>query len=1661
MLFFKFTLNFVPQYRLILTNLIIMKRFWLSIIAAKTLIGMQAATTWNLDGTNYTVDTIYHATVGPGITETHLKIKQTSGSNANNLYYTTIDLNNDNLELRGVIGESSTKAQETVISMGNRMNKKNNGQYITGINADFFNMGGNPIYPNGGFVADGKLHNPWTELGWNSYVYVNGKKDISMTENLTVQTGLTFPNGTEYPYHTNSGRYDNYLCLYTPAQGATTGTNVWGAECTMKLVSGSVSAYTAVFEVTGTPVGDLSGNSANGNMAIPSNGYVLSGTGAAYSLVKALKPGDRLSVGPYVTINGSHAAPTQVLGGCPLIVINGEIAPAEAFTRIDHFSSAQARTAIGYNKDKSKLIMLVDDKYSTANSNRPAYGTSAGLTLKRLAYAMKYLGCYNAMNFDGGGSSQLYIKDLGMRNIPYGSTSSFRQVANGFFAVSTTPVDNEIASIATVDRYIKLNTGGSITPTVYGFNKYGVLVNKSVTGFSLEVPSELGTVSGSKFTAGNGKYSTNMRVIYGNATCEVPLYTNGGGTYIENVDPNAVQPTLTEVWKMSDPDLNDGWDGTAPSWDTPDAIKSKPCTRFATGMDGKIYTVNMRTMSIAEVTADGVKDVHKLPSLEGRTVSNIPDYYGTAISRDDAGNFLIGHLFTKPESNLVWTIFNPVTGKYKHFELDIPEGMSVKRLDCIGRVVGDLSRDAYFYIAPNAFAAEQTHETNQKVRIIHVKGNGNIENVTVEDSWSPMIYLSSTLNNNVCQPKYDTAAETAKHQLFTTFYSASNMFSTTSNAPSSQYFSFNDNGSEDWSLAWLNSSAQSTTNGFDTFVLDGKRYFVRNHVDGYKQSIGNTMNIVIFNENGKKVASWINPDYYSGLGYCSITTEKTDDKNANIYVYNSTSAMQGVSGNGGGAAAMLQFSVGEVEKPQITYPAIFEEWKYFSEELNDGWDGTAPDWNTPDTIKGKPCTRFATGMDGKIYTVNMKTMSIAEITPYGMVDRYPLPTLEGVTVNNIPDYYGTAISCDDAGNFLVGHLFTKPQSSLVWTIFSPETGKYQHFELNVPEGMQIGRIDCVGRVLGDLTRDALFYIAPVARLEPVETNQKVRIVHVQGNGSLDNVTVNSYFSPMVYTGATHNQNIAQPKYSSIVEALSAPSLFDTFYMSSCSSNTENGQSYATFNNGSYDWNLNIALKKNIIAATNGFDSFVLEGKRYFVRNYVTDDKYATNSNAMDIAVLDESGDIVALWTNPEYNSTSGYSSITARVIDEKNAYIYVFNSANKINGSTGGGYAARLRFSTGEVEQEEPIEMTDVTPSGLDFDTYQDGEPFIVTPSVVAETAAPWSNRQWTSRDDNPDAFKDNGQLTVVLFRGKTGAECNYAAYVEEHFQPDVAVREVDEYIGKCLVLNQAWAPGCNTKKWEGVQYCSGQTQLSFFLDKDRVYANPADKDIHYIRVRLVYNILKRGCHDYLDDKNNSNDPMIYSIYATCDQNWVVPSNDNDLAADYADYGKDFARWENETRNPQDIPANPVIMDPTGLEDLWDFGHGTTENDPNGGRNYIINTERFRVYEFDAPLDPAHGTISVQVNTRNRNATFLFKEIKFFDLGTDINSAKLLGKRQRSWIYFDKGGTTGVNNISADNDDISDGMCEYYNLQGVRVNNPGSGLYIVKRGNHIYKQVIR
>ena len=114
--------------------------------------------------------------------------------------------------------------------------------------------------------------------------------------------------------------------------------------------------------------------------------------------------------------NGSLNPPDNTLSvGCagPLLVWEGKVQPyADGWSALDKdkwLTKTHPRTAIGISSDGKTVVQVaVDGRWNVA----------VGMETKLLGKLMKGLGCYKAMNFDGGGGTAMWVYGYGnSRNI--------------------------------------------------------------------------------------------------------------------------------------------------------------------------------------------------------------------------------------------------------------------------------------------------------------------------------------------------------------------------------------------------------------------------------------------------------------------------------------------------------------------------------------------------------------------------------------------------------------------------------------------------------------------------------------------------------------------------------------------------------------------------------------------------------------------------------------------------------------------------------------------------------------------------------------------------------------------------------------------------------------------------------------------------------------------------------------------------------------------------------------------------------------------------------------------------------------------------------------------------------------------------------------------
>lgn len=130
-------------------------------------------------------------------------------------------------------------------------------------------------------------------------------------------------------------------------------------------------------------------------LAIPEKGFVV--VGPAQQLDKIAESKDvKLEVATIPNWNDVN----HIISGGPYLVKDSNIFVDVAEQKLDAIGGRNPRTAIGYTEDNNFIIVTVDGREKA----------SVGMTLNELANFMKSVGCYNAMNLDGGGSTVLYVK---------------------------------------------------------------------------------------------------------------------------------------------------------------------------------------------------------------------------------------------------------------------------------------------------------------------------------------------------------------------------------------------------------------------------------------------------------------------------------------------------------------------------------------------------------------------------------------------------------------------------------------------------------------------------------------------------------------------------------------------------------------------------------------------------------------------------------------------------------------------------------------------------------------------------------------------------------------------------------------------------------------------------------------------------------------------------------------------------------------------------------------------------------------------------------------------------------------------------------------------------------------------------------------------------
>ncbi len=212
--------------------------------------------------------------------------------------------------------------------------------------------------------------------------YVDDGHSRMIVKDVAYTGRIIMPDGAElYVKGMNRRRIADDLVLFNEYYGRSTGTNMYGRE--VKIKNGRVVAV-----------------STQGNMSVEAGTFVVSGHGVNAEALSGLRVGDRVALEETLGVPEADAAQV-VVGAGPLLLENGRVQVRSEEERIapDIARGRAPRTAIGVSRHGSVVLLVVDGRSRS----------SAGVTLTELAQFMLRLGVRDAVNLDGGGSSEMII----------------------------------------------------------------------------------------------------------------------------------------------------------------------------------------------------------------------------------------------------------------------------------------------------------------------------------------------------------------------------------------------------------------------------------------------------------------------------------------------------------------------------------------------------------------------------------------------------------------------------------------------------------------------------------------------------------------------------------------------------------------------------------------------------------------------------------------------------------------------------------------------------------------------------------------------------------------------------------------------------------------------------------------------------------------------------------------------------------------------------------------------------------------------------------------------------------------------------------------------------------------------------------------------------
>ncbi|MBQ7667923.1 MAG: phosphodiester glycosidase family protein [Clostridia bacterium] len=218
---------------------------------------------------------------------------------------------------------------------------------------------------------------------------------------------------------------------------------------------------------------------------IPENGYVITARGDnAYYLKQLFKEGSKIKLN--VETDADMSKMILAISGGTILVKDGSV--VDSFTH--NISGYNPRTALGTSGDNKTLYLVAVD----------GRGASKGVTQTEMAYLMNELGSDNAINLDGGGSTNMVGRFAGDTTLSTLNTpSENRKVISSVGVISTAP-EGKLNSLIITSNRERIFVNHKAELTVKGYDKYINPIEIDSKNIKWEVKGVKGSVENNVFT---------------------------------------------------------------------------------------------------------------------------------------------------------------------------------------------------------------------------------------------------------------------------------------------------------------------------------------------------------------------------------------------------------------------------------------------------------------------------------------------------------------------------------------------------------------------------------------------------------------------------------------------------------------------------------------------------------------------------------------------------------------------------------------------------------------------------------------------------------------------------------------------------------------------------------------------------------------------------------------------------------------------------------------------------------------------------------------------------------------------------------------------------------------------------------------------------------